>query len=159
MAEGKKDILEFPLEDLSIPQAIVLMMQAATLCVSFNEHDDSLPETSTDLDRLQLLAEKLEARIQDDLDAANAVRLEAVEEDAPNEGPYSDVEGHKVTLFSEFVEEAQEVCITRVMVDNLVFGLLCNERVRTDPDTMEVTTCIKRWGHQHEHTDMEGNIR
>lgn len=163
MPEDKKDILEFPLEEVSIPQAIVLMMQAAMQCVSFNEHDDSLPETEVDLDRLQLLAEKLEARVEDELDSAKAVRDEPTPEDAPNEGPYTDIEGHHVTLVHEYVEFAQDNIITKVVVDNVIFGLLCNERVGTytqeGTDNQVTTSCIKEFGHAHEHCDMEGNIR
>lgn len=155
----KKDILEFPLEDVSVPQAIVLMMQAATTTVTFNESDDSLPEKETDLDRLQLLAEKLEARVEDALEEAKAVRTEATAEDDPNDAQYSDVEGHKVTLVHEYVEFAHDNVITKVLVDNVVFVLACNERVFTDVEGT-TSTCIKRFGHKSlEHEDEEGNIR
>jgi hypothetical protein len=155
----KKDVLEFPLEQVSIPQAVALMMQAATQCVKVEENG----RHDTDMDRLQLLCEKLEARFQDDLDAANAVRDVPTEEDAPNEAPYTDIDGHEVTLVHEFIQLAGEDMITKVVVDNTVFALLCNERVGTftqrGTDFTKVTTCIKQFGHDVEHVDMDGNYR
>jgi hypothetical protein len=159
MPEEKKDILEFPLEDVSIPQAIGLMMQAATTTVSFNEHDDSLPERDTDMDRLTLLCEKLENRVEDEL--TKGARTEPVPEDNPNEPIFSDIEGHKVSLEEEVVEGVEGRVITKVLVDNMVYVLMCNERVFTDPTLVEpTTTCIKRFGHYSpEHEDQEGNVR
>lgn len=163
MPEDKKDFLEFPLEDVSIPQAVALSMLAATKTVSATVIAQDECETETDNDRLQLLCEKLEGRFQDDLDAANAVRLEATEEDAPNEGPYTDIDGHHVTLVHEYVDAAQDSVITKAVVDNMVYALLCNERVGTftqkDTENTVTTTCVKQWGHEQEHVDMEGNYR
>lgn len=155
MADGKKDVLEFPLEELEVPQAIVLMMQAATTCVSFSTNDAG-PETETDNDRLQLLAEKLEARVEDAIDAAKAVREDATSEDAPNEPLYSDVEGHTVTLVEEYIDHAGVNVITKVVVDRSVYGLLCNRGVFDNGGIQ--TTCIKRFDHQSLiHEDEFGN--
>lgn len=158
--DNKKDFLEFPLEEVSVPQSIALSMLAATKTVSFNEHDDSLPEIVTDNDRLQLLCEKLEARVEDELDSVKEPQAVPTEEDATDEATFTNLDGHQVSLEHEFVEVANEELITKVIVDNLVFVLACNERVFTDPDLGTTTTCIKRFNHYSpEHEDMEGNVR
>lgn len=157
----KKDFLEFPLEEVSIPQAVALSMLAATKTVTVKDSEDISEEFDyeTDNDRLQLLCEKLEARVEDALEEAKAVRTETTAEDDPNDAQYSDVEGHKVTLVHEYVEFAHDNVITKVLVDNVVFVLACNERVFTDTEGI-TSTCIKRFGHKSlEHEDEEGNIR
>ena len=162
MADDKKDILEFPLKDLSIPQAIGLMMQAATARPTIDAVCDEQESTyiMVDNERLAELCEKLEARVEDELDASKGVRDVPTEEDNPNEPVFSDIEGHKVSLEHEFVEFAQENLITKVLVDNVVFVLTCNERVFTDVDLGTTSTCMKRFGHfSPEHEDMEGNVR
>ncbi len=168
MGEGK-DILEFPLEEMSIPQSIALMMQAATTTVGFN-HEVTIADFEkggikipVDNERLSSLAEKLEARVEDELEKAQGVRDIPVEEDNPNEPTYSDVDGHKVTLVHEYVEFAQDNVITKVVVDDVVFALLCNEPVSTNVEG-ERTKCIKQWGHEQtsglpECEDAEGNRR
>lgn len=157
--QDKKDFLEFPLEDVSVPQAIALSMQAATTTVTFNEDDDTKPEKETDMDRLQLLCEKLEARVEDEITAAKGPV--EIPEDKEDEETFSNIDGHQVTLVHEFVEFANDNLITKVAVDNVVFVLMCNERVFTDPTGVEpTTTCIKRFGHYSpEHEDAEGNLR
>lgn len=157
MTDGKKDVLEFPLEELEVPQAIALMMQAATKCVHHGmAHADPL---LTDDVRLQELAEKLEARVEDAIDAAKAVRDESVPEDAPNEPIYTNLDGHKVSLVEEYVDEAMDSIITKVIVDNLIYVLICNENVALD-DEENMSRCIKAWGHSYpSHEDMEGNFR
>lgn len=142
----KKDVLEFPLEELEVPQAIVLMMQAATQCVDV-DHSDS---PSTDLDRLQLLAEKLEARVEDAIEDAKAVRDIPVEEDEPNR--FEPVDGHEMHLVMA------DGMVRQVVVDGVLFVLTCNEHV-TVGESGRMTSCIKQWGHLAEHTDMEGNYR
>lgn len=158
MPEGKKDVLEFPLEELEVPQAIVIMMQAAasrpTVDAYVDESDS--PHLDIDNDRLQLLAEKLEARVEDAIDAAKAVREDATAEDAPNEPLYSDVEGHTVTLVEEYIDHAGVNVITKVVVDRSVYGLLCNRGVFDNGGIQ--TTCIKRFDHQSlVHEDEFGN--
>lgn len=153
MPEEKKDVLEFPLEELEVPQAIVLMMQAA-----YNINPDSNDEDQEKfcMDRLQMLSEKLEARVEDSIEAAKA----PVEMPDDTDDTFSNVDGHNVTLQHEYVEFAQDNIITKVVVDNVVFVLMCNERVYTDPDTGETSVCIKRFGHKGiDHEDEEGNMR
>lgn len=144
---GNRDILEFPLEEVEVPQAIVLMMQAATKCTE-------PPAQGVDLERLQLLAEKLEARVEDAItdavDEAKAVRDIPVEEDEPNR--FEPVDGHEMHLVMA------DDMIRQVVVDGILFVLACNERVVTDENGI-TSTCIKQWGHFLEHCDMEGNTR
>jgi hypothetical protein len=111
------------------------------------------------MDRLTLLCEKLENRVEDEL--TKGARTEPVPEDNPNEPIFSDIEGHKVSLEEEVVEGVEGRVITKVLVDNMVYVLMCNERVFTDPTLVEpTTTCIKRFGHYSpEHEDQEGNVR
>lgn len=144
--DDKKDILEFPLEDVSIPQAIGLMMQAATKTVVAEAVGNDLVSYDVDMERLTLLCEKLEARVEDEL--TKGARSEAVPEDNPNEPLFSDIEGHTVSLKHEFNENANGDVVTQVVVDNMVYVLTCNKRVYTNPETGETTTCIKKWEHE-----------
>ena len=158
MPDGKKDVLEFPLEELEVPQAIVLMMQAAAARPTISTWCDEQENSGFEVDneRLQQLAEKLEARVEDAIDAAKAVREDATAEDAPNEPLYSDVEGHTVTLVEEYIDHAGVNVITKVVVDRTVYGLLCNRGVFDNGGIQ--TTCIKRFDHQSLiHEDEFGN--
>lgn len=140
-----KDILEFPLEELGVPQSIVLMMQAASRC--FELEDEAV---SINNDRLQLLAEKLEGRVEDAIEDAKAVRTEPAEEDEPNR--FEPIGEHMMHLVIE------DDVIKQVVVDGAIFVLACNERVTTSHERPP-TFCIKQWGHQAEHSDMEGEFR
>lgn len=162
--DNKKDFLEFPLEEVSVPQSIALSMLAATKTVGITkamQGDDCFDaHLETDNDRLQLLCEKLEARVEDELEKVKTPEAVPTEEDATDEATFTNLDGHQVSLEHEFVEVANEELITKVIVDNLVFVLACNERVFTDPDLGTTTTCIKRFNHYSpEHEDMEGNVR
>lgn len=139
-----KDILEFPLEELGVPQAIVLMMQAASRCVE-------PPAQDVNNERLQLLAEKLESRVEDAIEAAKGgPDAPPVEEDEPN--PFESVDGHQMHLVKE------NDVIKQVVVDGVLYILACNEAVTTSFDHPP-TFCIKQWGHRAEHQDMEGDFR
>lgn len=138
-----KDILEFPLEELGVPQAIVLMMQAASRCVE-------PPAQDVNNERLQLLAEKLEARVEEAIEDAKGGPDAPPLEDEPN--PFEPVDGHQMHLVKE------NDVIKQVVVDGVLYVLACNVRV-TSSDERPPTFCIKQWNHQAEHTDMEGNFR
>src|SRR6476469_5739551 len=63
MPDEKKDVLEFPLEELEIPQAIVLMMQAAAKCVSAEiEPNGYEARANVDLECLQQDGDTLNVR-------------------------------------------------------------------------------------------------
>lgn len=152
--EGKKDVLDFPLEEVEVPPAIVLMMQAATKCVSIEENEAWRDEFKliTDNERLQLLAEKLEARVEDAIEKASKVREDATDEDEPNR--YENAEESETTL----VYYENEV--HQIVHGGVVFGKFCNEPVATDQTSGARTSCIKQWAHKNpEHEDAEGNIR
>lgn len=149
----KKDVLDFPLEEVEVPQAIALMMQAAAKCGAIIEEGDAEDEEKA-LERLQLLCEKLEARIQDEIDSLTAVRTEPTPEDAPNDPLEVDVASQ---IFASGTDADSSEFLNW---EGRLFKKMCNERVHTDPDSGESTYCIKQWAHQGiEHEDMEGNIR
>jgi hypothetical protein len=142
---GEKDVLEFPLEKLEIPLAIILMMQAAYRTGYEGER------VTTHEERVQLLSEKLEARVEDSINAAKAVREEPAEEDEPNR--FEPVDGRHIHLVIE------DEVIKQVVVDGVLFNLTCNQRVKSG-GIQEATYCMKQWGHKApEHEDMEGNYR
>ena len=146
----KKDVLDFPLEELEVPAAIKLMMGAATKCVTAVGGGHYTPTLLTDDERLLQLSEKLEARVEDALDAAKAVREEPVSEDAPNEVA---VEESDI-----FLMEDGEV----LNYKGVLFQKACNERVYSSdgPDEQYNSYCVKRWGHVgYQHEDMEGRTR
>lgn len=148
----KKDMLEFPLETVEVPQAIVLMMQAATKCVC-GQADGVRADLEVDNDRLQELCEKLEARVEDAIEAASAVRTEPVEEDEPVRYEDSTDEDVITKVFRDNE-------LHQVVVDGVVFMKACNERVENDLATSIRTFCIKQWGHINpDHEDEFGNVR
>lgn len=140
----KKDILEFPLEELEIPPAIKLMMQAAL--ATGIEMEKGAEQT----ERLLQLSEKLEVRVEDAIDAAKSVRDEPVEEDEPNK--FEDAEPSDTQLVIENGE------VYRVVHKGVIFAKLCNVRVSVFDDYQ--TTCIKEWGHEgYSHEDRFGGVR
>jgi len=149
----KKDVLEFPLEELEVPEAIKLMMQAATQCYfsvgQINGEGVVAEEKYVNNERLLLLSEKLEARVEDAIEDAAAVRTEAVPEDAPNE--------IEVDPADIFVMNDGDI----LNYKGVVYQKACNELVSSgDESVLASTYCMKRWGHNHpEHEDMEGNRR
>lgn len=147
----KKDILEFPLEELEVPQAIALMMQAGTTCVHHGmRHEDPL---LTDDHRLIQLCEKLEARIEDAIENA---RFEKKITDVEEEEIYRDAEPSETHLV------LADGDVYQVVHKGVVFGKLCNEIVNSEVlgETEETTRCIKQWGHKMpEHEDMDGRFR
>ncbi len=150
----KKDILEFPLEDVEVPQAIALMMQAATKSYI----SEGLEGVLVDDDRLQLLCEKLEARVEDAIESASSVRSEAHDEDAPNEYPEADPG-------DTFLAMDGTGDVYQVVHNGILFGKFCNAPVSPSAPELDKpgTYCIKQWGHDVngliEHEDMEGNRR
>lgn len=152
----KKDVLDFPLEKLQVPHAIVLMMQAATKTVHHGmKHVDPLV---VDNDRLAALTEKLEARIQDELDKGAAMVPAAADVEEPVK--------YESTSEDEVFKVVVEDEIKMVTVNGLVFGKLCNEPVKAYTRVDEVllpeeyvSRCIKEWGHQAEHVDYEGGYK
>lgn len=150
--EGKKDVLEFPLEELEVPHAITIMMQAATQCVEAQTRIvDGAPygyTLETDLDRLQLLCEKLDARIDDELDKARAVRDIPAEEDEPNK--FVDADPSDTILVYE------DDMVHQVVHDGVIFQKACNHLVYS-AEGIETTYCIKQWDHANMHEDMFGN--
>jgi hypothetical protein len=150
MTNEKKDVLEFPLEELEVPQAIVLMMQAASR-TGFAQSDATSETDLIECDkRLQLLCEKLEARVEDAIEEAKAVRIEPTEEDDPNR--FEDVDSSDV-----FLVYADDL-IYQIVHKGVVFGRLCNTRVYTDDSNDIRTNCIKEFGHENpRHEDQFGN--
>lgn len=148
----KKDMLEFPLESVNIPQAVALMMQAAVNSCMEYDHEGS--PAGVNMERLQLLCEKLEGRVQDDLDALSSERTILSSEDAPPEPLEVDVAAQ---IFASGTDaDASEF----LNWQGRLFKKMCNERVYTDPDTGEATSCMKQWDHQSlQHEDWEGNVR
>lgn len=158
----KKDVLEFPLEKVTVPAAIKLMMQAATKCVGFN-HEITVADFEAgkvtipvDNDRLQELADKLEARVQDEIDSAMAVRTEPAPEDDPNGPSYVPVDEDDEVTKVMFEGEVEFV-----VINGIVFKKMCNEPVAEVLDADGGRTyCIKQWGHKSpDHEDQEGNVR
>jgi hypothetical protein len=155
MPEEKKDVLEFPLEELEVPQAIVLMMQAAVKCAGygheitiedFNAGNGNL-EVPIDLERLQQLCEKLEAYVDDKIEAGAAIRTEPVVEDAPNEEAVDESE--------IFLQNDGDTLNVR----GVLYQKACNTKVYDD-GVSEVTYCIKQFGHNGLiHEDRFGNER
>jgi hypothetical protein len=147
----KKDVLDFPLEEVEVPQAIALMMQAATKChfpVGTQGPDGTIvAEAHVDMERLQLLCEKLEARVEDALDEAKAIRTEPAVEDAPNDVPLVETD--------IFLMEDGEV----LNYKGILYKKSCNRSVvRASDGAVEDTYCIKQWGHQNPiHEDEFGN--
>lgn len=155
----KKDVLEFPLEELSIPQAVALMMQAATQCrtvtqVNVDADGVAHPVIRTDDDRLQLLCEKLEGRIQDDLDALSSERT-VFSSELVSQDPI------EVDISAQIFADGTDADGSKFLNwQGRLFKKMCNERVYTDPDSGEGTFCIKQWDHQSlQHEDWEGNVR
>lgn len=149
----KKDVLEFPLEELEVPQAIVLMMQAAAARPTISTWCDEQENSGFEVDneRLFALCEKLEAYIEDKLEAAGAIRNEPAAEDAPNEfEPAEESDTH--------LQRDEEGNVRRVIHNGSVFILACNERVYYDSVDGVSTTCIKEFGHKSLiHEDEFGN--
>jgi hypothetical protein len=141
----KKDVLEYPLEELEVPAAIKLMMQAAYK----TGVDLGVVEEVDTEERLLELSEKLEARVEDAIENAAAVRTEAVPEDAPNE--------IEVDPADIFIMNDGDI----LNYKGVVYQKACNELVSSgDESVLASTYCMKRWGHNHpEHEDMEGNRR
>lgn len=142
MSDGKKDVLEFPLEELEVPAAIKLMMQAAYKTGYLGEvamtHDE----------RILQLSEKLEARVEDAIDAAKAVREEPVSEDAPNEVAIVETD---IFLMNDDLT---------INYKGILFHRTCNQPVVPETEGTFPTYCIKVANHQHpEHEDIEGNRR
>lgn len=155
MSEGKKDVLEFPLEELSAPQAIAIMMQAANKAGKAWCDEQENAGWEPDDERLQLLIEKLEAYIEDLIDKA-AIPVEVpVVEGAPDE------EFEPADETDTFLQKNDQGDVLRVVHKGVVFGRLCNERVYTDPSgVLDPTTCVKEWGHANPiHEDEFGNER
>lgn len=161
--DGKKDVLDFPLEEVSIPQAIALMMQAASKCY---EKDElvvdgvviSYLDLPIDNESLQLLIEKLEAYVEDKMELAAIPVAVPVIEDAPDE------EFEEADEADTFLQKNDEGDILRVVHRGVVFGRLCNERVLSpDNETPEGSgsACCKEWGHDPYamHEDKWGNRR
>lgn len=157
----KKDVLEFPLEKLEVPAAIIIMMQAAAKVGA--QLEETTPEEEDGLmERLQQLCEKLEARVEDAIEAAKA----PVEMPDDEDDTFTNLEGHEVSLRHERVpdmssadETAMLDIVSQVVVDRAVYGLLCNERVTTT-DEGASTACMKSFGHGSlEHEDKYGNLR
>jgi hypothetical protein len=148
MPEEKKDVLEFPLEELEVPQAIVLMMQAAAKCVSAQVSQNGYEaHTDVDLERLQQLCEKLEAYADDKIEAGAAIRTEPVVEDAPNEEAVDESE--------IFLQNDGDTLNVR----GVLYQKACNTKVYDD-GVSEVTYCIKQFGHNGQlHEDRFGNER
>lgn len=153
MTEGKKDVLDFPLEEVSIPQAIALMMQTA---YNIKNAELEVDEYKANNERLQLLIEKLEGFVEDKIDLAAVPVTEAVIEDAPDDN-FEDAAPSDTFL------DVVNGEVTRVIHKGVVFGKLCNERVWFDPEVERSSTCIKEWGHDIngsiDHEDMGGNRR
>jgi len=144
----KKDVLDFPLEELEVPAAIKLMMGAATKCVTAVGGGQYTPILLTDDERLLQLSEKLEARVEDALDAAKAVREEPVSEDAPNEVA---IDESDIYLMNDDLT---------INYKGLLFHRTCNQPVAPETEGTFPTYCIKVANHQHpEHEDIEGNRR
>jgi hypothetical protein len=145
---GSRDIMEFPLENVEIPAAIKLMMQAATKCVELVGHQD----LTVDDERLLALSEKLEARVEDEVEKASAIRDEPAEEDGNAPDEVAVEEG------DIFVMHGGET----LNYKGVVYQKACNSRVLaagSHGDTPD-TWCIKRWYHRGlDHEDMEGNVR
>lgn len=152
--EGKKDVLEFPLEELEVPQAIAMMMLSATKCVGFN-HEVTIADFEggnfkmpVDNDRLQLLCEKLDARIDDELDKVRAIRDIPAEEDAPNE---VEIEPGEIFLMNDDLI---------INYKGLLYHRSCNQPVAPETEGSFPTYCMKVADHRHpDHEDIEGNIR
>jgi hypothetical protein len=143
----KKDILEFPLEELEVPQAIGLMMQAASNTREAVMVVDGKVTLRTNDDMLQLLCEKLEARVEDALDAARSSVIAEVEEDATDEEP---VEWSDVVLL-----EDGDI----LNVKGVVYQRACNKPVVSGQVTDD-TFCVLRWGHRGDLCmDMNGEFR
>lgn len=146
MGDDKKDILEFPLETIEVPQAIALMMQAASATREAIMVVDNEVTLRTDDDRLQLLCEKLEARIEDAIDEGKSVMLEENVVDAPDEEPVVDTD--------IFVMEDGDILNYR----GVLYMKMCNMVVLREEDRN--TFCCKQWEHESpEHEDKEGNVR
>jgi len=145
-----KDVLEFPLEELGVPQAISLMMsEAARTGGEFNKAIDPAddPKEAKKHERLAALSEKLEARIQDELDkGAAATEPPPVVEDS----------------LDEPVDEADIFLSEDGLTLNMkgvLFQKACNQPVYRDQSNSDLDTfCIKRFGHDHPvHEDIYGN--
>lgn len=153
MPEAKK-LIDYPLDEIDIPQAIRLMMMAATHTVSFSKNDAG-PETETDNEMLAQLCEKLEARFEDELDTG----ISNAQPDITDEPEiFVDVDPAETTLLKDGTGD-----VYRVVHRGVVYGKLCNERVKFNEETGQSSTCIKEWGHETygriEHEDMEGHHR
>lgn len=141
---AKKDILDFPLEEVEVPHAIGVIMQAASKCGSSISGD-------VDWQRLGQLTEKLEEYVQDKIEAAMAVRMEPSVEDDPNR--FEDALAEDVHVVFRDGEPYQ------VVYKGLIYGKLCNTTVVPADNDSDGTYCIKQWNHQVEHQDMEGVFR
>jgi hypothetical protein len=155
MDDQKKDMLEFPLESVNLPQAIVLMMQAAAKTRDVNRVDivsntDATVHLKVDNERLALLAEKLEARIEDELEKVKVPQPEP--EPEPDEFQDAIAEDIHLVLTDDHLD------VHQVIHKGVVFGKLCNETVKNSEEG-DRTTCIKQFGHETEHEDEWGNIR
>jgi hypothetical protein len=127
------------------------MMQAATRCAELvrGMQGDEIIDAhiDVDLERLQKLCEKLEAYVDDKLEAGAAVRTEPVVEDAPNEEAVDEGE--------IFLQNDGETLNVR----GILWQKACNHEVYND-GVSEVTFCIKQFGHDNPiHEDRFGNER
>lgn len=134
-------------KELSVPQAVAVSMQAATKTVTYTEDGRNAYDVhlKTDNDRLIELSEKLEGRIQDELELAAKANQPA--EDAPDE----DVEN---VSWSEIVLMEDGSFLN---LKGAIYQKACNEPVLNDDDLGDHTFCIKRWGHRSpQHEDQDG---
>lgn len=151
MPGEKKDVLEFPLEELEVPAAVrTMMLSAATAYV---KDDKGNPTEDIDMERLHLMCEKLEGYFEDQLEKAKS------SQDAPDEQPEEEM--YPAADDSEtFLNLTGDGDVYQVVHKGVVFGKLCNERVKSDPETQTTTTCIKQFGHNHpDHEDVNGDVR
>lgn len=145
----KKDVLDFPLEEVEVPQAIVLMMQAATQCVGYIEDGQNAYPVHlvTADDRLQQLCEKLEARVEDAIEAA-VDPPSLPDDDEPEK--FLDADRDSIT------EVWADDDVFQIVRNGVIFGKFCNTQVYDDG--VNRTACIKQWGHNnHIHEDQYGN--
>lgn len=139
-----KDVLEFPLEDLEVPQAIRLMMSSATKCVTGTSAPQANVYLETDDERLADLCEKLEVRIEDAIDAGKTPEVMPDFEDELIPINESDI----------WVTPDDSLLTTK----GVVFIRACNAVVINGG--VELTYCIKKYDHRDpQHEDMEGNVK
>lgn len=140
--------------DLNLKDYNVRDAMLRSLLSLANEFGIKHPEKEQQ-EKLADIADQLENRVQDELDAIEKRFRDGgttvVEEESFMVMEVEGVEAH-------FDYEGED--IKHIVVNGAIYGKFCNEPVHHDNDTGVSTYCMKQWAHLNpEHEDSEGRLR